>query len=74
MRGEGGNIDAIVPLWQPWWEIGNIARPLIDVSDAPTTSPNGAEQPIILSNIPPIDKMAKVKPSPNLVYNLLDIL
>ncbi|KAJ3053102.1 hypothetical protein HK097_005045, partial [Rhizophlyctis rosea] len=73
VRGEGGNVDAILPLWRPWWQTAEKTRPFVDLS-APTESALGSARPPILSNMPSIDKIAKVKPSPNLVYNLLDIL
>lgn len=65
-----------VHIWIPWWQNAISAFKIEDLDKSPPSedSTDPAPIPTILEDIPPLDALTKVQPSPLVMYNLLDVI
>lgn len=68
-----GDIQNVIPSFQPWWEIRIQKTLIVDMDE---TQPEEIElkHPMVLDNIPSFDTLSKKTPSPCLPHNLYNIL
>jgi hypothetical protein len=80
-----GALDNVLHAWIPWWLNDRLTPSITLLSnpdqedtqedeedETPTDTP--APSPPIMANIPSLDSLTKIKPSPLLINNLLEIL